>query len=360
MRYSLVSLLICFLFSAHAEEYVSTIYGDCVVTEPVLCDLLNSQAFRRLQGVHQYGTVHYIHKSLIPYNRRIHSEGVFWFLQKYGAPLLEQIAGLLHDTSHTVFSHVGDHLFTNAQNFNQNKNAYQDEKHLWILSQTDIPEILAKYGIQLAEIDHKSGNFPLLEQDLPDLCADRIEYVLYGGYAEGWLTTEEVHTIVACLKYEQGRWYFTDVDAAKKFATISIRLCREIFGSYFNIAAYTATAQALHRAMHIGLITFQDILFGQDDNVFLLLRSNEDKVLKGLVHKILHAKELYQPSNASNYVLTFIAKFRGTNPWVLTPKGFNRLTDLNTAFDDYYQQVRREMSQKRYYKEISLTTEKNI
>ncbi len=72
-----------------------------------------------------------------------------------GASLDEQIAGLLHDVSHTVFSHVGDFVF----NFESKKDAYQDSCHEWFLKKYGIEEILSKHGFTVDQVLHKSGKF---------------------------------------------------------------------------------------------------------------------------------------------------------------------------------------------------------
>ena len=88
-------------------EKVDTFYGSIDVQEPVLIDLIHSPAVQRLKRVHQYGVAFYTtHKE--NYTRYDHSLGVFAILRLKEASLQEQIAGLLHDVSHTAFSHVGD------------------------------------------------------------------------------------------------------------------------------------------------------------------------------------------------------------------------------------------------------------
>lgn len=42
-----------------------------------------------------------------------HSVGVMLLIRMLGGTLEEQIAGLLHDVSHTAFSHVADYVFEN-------------------------------------------------------------------------------------------------------------------------------------------------------------------------------------------------------------------------------------------------------
>lgn len=349
-----IHYLIFFLFFlqsnvAYSEQWIRTIYGDCLVTEPVIEELLQTRAFNRLKGINQYGIVHYIHQGNVPYTRYTHSLGVFYLLRMFGASIHEQIAGLLHDVSHTVFSHVGDHLMDAAHAaIDQTQDAYQDENHVWILAQTDIADVLLKYDISLASINHKNGNFHMLERELPDICADRLEYNLYGGYVEGWLTQEEIHEIIAALHYQDGKWFFDDISQAKKLAHISLRLCAELFASPFNAGSYTTTAQALMRAVDINLIKYQDILFGQDDELFTKLTESNDEIIKACMNKALHAKEWYVVSDDTAYDLTYIGKFRGINPWVHIGDKRMRLTECDTEFRTHYERVRHHVCARKY------------
>src|SRR5579862_5825782 len=83
------------------NRIVATPYGNFNVHEPVLLELFDSPALVRLKGVRQYGVTYYADKK--EYNRYEHSVGVWAILRRFNARLEEQIAGLLHDVSHTVF-----------------------------------------------------------------------------------------------------------------------------------------------------------------------------------------------------------------------------------------------------------------
>src|SRR5207245_2399122 len=152
-----------------------------------------------LKELHQYGVSYYItHPE--EYNRYDHSVGVFAILRLKGASIEEQVAGLLHDVSHTVFSHVGDFIFARSVE----KECYQDNIHEWFLNKYGIKEILEKYGFSVSQICHKSGNFLALEQDLPNLCADRIDYNLQGAYYQGFLNKAEIAQILQDLQFQNG------------------------------------------------------------------------------------------------------------------------------------------------------------
>src|SRR5271170_653561 len=94
-----------------AKRMVETDYGTFVVTEPVLLELFDSESLARLKKIHQYGVNYFVKKGSPWYSRYEHSVGVWALLRRFGASLEEQVAGLLHDLSHTVFSHVGDLVF---------------------------------------------------------------------------------------------------------------------------------------------------------------------------------------------------------------------------------------------------------
>lgn len=347
----LVALGLLWCSLSYAIE-VTTIYGTFTVNEPVLEELIASQAFKRLGAIHQYGVNHYIHKTVGDYNRYDHSLGVFVLLRQHGAPLKEQIAGLLHDVSHTVFSHVGDHVAGHLKGaiVDQNDEAYQDDMHSWYLAQTDIASILAKYGYTIDEINHKLGDFPMLERSLPDICADRLEYQLYGAYAEGWMSADQLRAMAASVHYDEDRWYFDDLNHARTFGFNSIKLCTSLFGSAWNMIAYENAATALLRAVDLRLITMRDILFGTDDVTWDLLRRQNDAIINLAISRLLSAHSCYEQASESQYDVVCRAKFRGIDPWVLSDGGFKRLTELDAEFAQLYQETRQRYKAFQYYR----------
>ena len=108
-----------------ASMTLETIFGTVEVTDAVVIELLHHPAMTRLKGVDQHGPPTYW-MGTPTFDRYTHSVGVYVLLKKFGAPLVEQIAGLLHDASHTIFSHLADRLFKTG-----NQLAYQDRIHEW-------------------------------------------------------------------------------------------------------------------------------------------------------------------------------------------------------------------------------------
>ena len=102
------------------------IYGQVKITEPVLIELIKSPALQRLKKIEQHGTwqLHKDYKQSYYFSRYTHSIGVMLLLRKFNASVEEQLHGLLHDVSHTVFSHVADFLFGD----DPSKHDYQDNR----------------------------------------------------------------------------------------------------------------------------------------------------------------------------------------------------------------------------------------
>ena len=91
-------------------KYLDQVYGENEINEPVILEIIASPEMQRLKGVDQAGYFEPYFPG-VQHTRFEHSMGVYLLLKKYGAPLEEQIAGLIHDISHPAFSHAGDYYF---------------------------------------------------------------------------------------------------------------------------------------------------------------------------------------------------------------------------------------------------------
>ena len=67
-------------------------------------------------------------------------------IRKLSGSLKEQIAGLLHDVSHTAFSHVIDFVFENKEE------DYHEKIYNSVVKNSEIPTILAKYDYNYENI----------------------------------------------------------------------------------------------------------------------------------------------------------------------------------------------------------------
>ncbi len=326
--------LLCFK-QEKKDLVLNTLYGEFIITEPVLIDVINDAFMQRLKLIRQYGTRYYATKPE-QYDRFEHSVGVFVLLRKYGASLPEQIAGLLHDVSHTVFSHVGDHFFKGQE-------CYQDCIHEEFINGSSLAHVLKKHAIQVGDILHKNLHFTGLEQELPDICADRLEYNLKGGLVEGLLQEADIEIILKSLIFENNRWIFVDAQNAKKFAQIPLHLTQNVWGSSSAIVTYDWTAQALQRALDLNLITLDEIKYSTDELVWNKMAASEDAQLQLIIQKILNYNDYFMVVDNDDYDTIVKGKFRGINPWVKQGEQLVRLTELDEDFRKEFFEVKDRM-----------------
>ncbi|HSW74218.1 MAG TPA: HD domain-containing protein [Candidatus Limnocylindria bacterium] len=310
-------------------------YGDTCISEPVLVELIKSPAFERLKHIHQYGITHHAQVKG-DFSRYDHSLGVFFLTRNYGAPLSEQVAALLHDVSHTVFSHVGDHIY----NCRLKKSSYQDEIHDWYLEKSGIASILQRYGVGNCCTQQAKKCQRCFEQDLPDLCADRIEYNLRGGLVDGLITQEEVGRLLQSLRFHDGVWFFDDVEHAKKFGLVSLQLSESRWGAAWNVFVDACACQAIKRALALGLITTHDVHFSTDDVVWHILATSTDTALAEQMWRIAHWQDCYCVCPPEESDLHLKGKFSGTNPWVQTAQGLMRLTELDSDYAAEFERIK--------------------
>src|SRR5690348_1533614 len=100
--------------SERSMRWKDRVYGDSEITDEGVLGLIGVPTFQRLRGVYQAGPSA-IAFSFKDVTRFEHSLGVYLLLERLGASRKEQIAGLLHDISHTAFSHAVDFVVTSDE-----------------------------------------------------------------------------------------------------------------------------------------------------------------------------------------------------------------------------------------------------
>ena len=329
-------LLPCLLFA----EIVETFYGDLDVKEPVILELLQSPTVQRLKKIHQYGVSYYAGSHKENFTRYDHTVGVFAILRLKGCSLQEQIAGLLHDVSHTVFSHVGDWVFSKE---NQEKD-YQNEIHLAFIEKTELGDILKKHGYSTESILPLEENFPALEQPLPNLCADRIEYNLQGAFFQGYITKPEARKILDDLQFTHRQWVCSNPKLMEKVVRFSLFMTRDCWGSPENEVRSQWLADALLKGVETGLISMDDIHFSTDDYVWKKLLSSKDAFIaqriKAISQKELSFRILKKVREAD---VVIKSKFRGIDPMISHKGKRVRLTSINSKLAKEYKRIKKEM-----------------
>ena len=300
------------------------IYGSFEIGEQVLVDLIHTPAMQRLRKIYEAARFPNNNEKMISSTRYQHSVGVMLLLRKYGASMDEQIAGLLHDVSHTAFSHaidrvVGDHV----------KQDYQDNRHDGYVRSTGIPSILAKHGYDVGRIvDIKSGAYRLLENQLPDICADRIDYSLR-NFAK-WENPRAVGTCLQGLVNYKGRFVFLSRPIARLFAENYLECQIRNWGSVKYNAMEYIFSKALMLAMRKGIINIGDLLYTYDNYVMGKLRKSRDRDIRELLGILEHRIRYHEVRKDPDYINR--VKLRYTDPYYADGGRLRKLSENDPAF----------------------------
>jgi len=310
-------------------ENTDRVYGAVEIGEPVLLDVLRTNAMRRLAGVLQHGIT-----GLLGITRNTsrleHSIGVMILVRRLGAPLEEQIAALLHDVSHTAFSHVIDYVFDG----HDSQSYHEGEKEAFI-AVSDVPQALARHGYDWRDFLHED-RFPLLEQPAPALCADRLDYFLRDCGDLGLATSGQVRRALEHLVVHAGRIVVDEAEAARWMADTYLQADAASWANFREVGLYELTAQAIKTALRIGAIHTAD-LWGTDAELWAKLNAATDAELQRQLKLISPRTQFVWDERAPTFRVS--SKLRTLDPDVWIDGRLFRLStidaDMARLQDDY-------------------------
>lgn len=297
------------------------IYGKEEIEEPIILELIHSPSLKRLKSISQYGIPdrYYHFKN---FNRYEHSLGVMLLLKRLGASLEEQVAGLLHDVSVLAFSHIADWVFGKGP---QGDEGYHDTIHNRFVSKTEIPTILKKHGFSTERILDET-NFPLLEREIPDLCADRVDYAL--REFKYWLKPKAVRKSLDTLVNLNGELVFSSQNSAFEFATNFLQLQKKHWGSHETALRYYHFSNAIKLALSEQLVSEEDF-YGSEATMIRKLEAANNGEIKNTL-KYLKDGEIKE--NKKKVGVKVVKKFRHVDPKVLVGSKLVRLSRLSSRF----------------------------
>lgn len=226
------------------------IYGKFEVA-PVLEALIKSAPVQRLKNIHQGGAIFLVDPA-IKHTRYEHSLGVMYLVHYFGGGIEEQIAALLHDVSHTAFSHVADYVFEHSNE------DYHETIFNEVINQSEIPLILRNYGFDTSILTN--AHYTILERELPDLCADRVDYTLRDLYHAKLIGKADIENFLLELSI-QGGYMVVKSDKAGNWIKEQFQFLND---AYFkkpeHIYANLQLAQLIKDALNQNLLQKSDLL----------------------------------------------------------------------------------------------------
>jgi uncharacterized protein len=253
-------------------------YDSTNTHEPLLTELLQSPALQRLKHVAMGGITSVL--GILPTASRFeHSFGVMCLVRSLGASVEQQAAALLHDVSHTSFSHIIDLVFTDTA-----RGSFHDDHKEAFVQGTDIPRICERYVLDWRSLVDER-RWPLLDQPAPRLCADRIDYALRDAMSLGLVSAVEINDLVRHFVGVNGRIAFDDTKAARRFATLYLDCDTLYWSSTRQIKFYGLAARAVRRALSLGLLHPPD-LWTTDQGLLGILRASADPEIQENLDRI--------------------------------------------------------------------------
>ena len=317
------------------------LYGTFELEE-VLTELIHSTPVQRLKKIHQGGASYLVNPAW-NVTRYEHSLGVMLLIRKLGGSLEEQIAGLLHDVSHTAFSHVIDHVLQHAEE------DYHEHIFADVLERSDIPQILARHGFTYGSL--LAGEWGLLDQPLPELCADRIDYTLRDMSTYGVITIDEATRFLGALTVVKGKIVITNIEAAEWFVETFYQEVIDFFLHPLNVYGYDRLIRLLSLALQQGLLSTEDLL-SDDGQVLQKLSMAQHPEVKLLLQQLHPGVRVVE--DESNYDCSLRLKERIIDPPLLLSDGtICKASECSPAIQEKIRWAREKSKKGTYVKVLS-------
>lgn len=305
-------------------KYIDRVYGENEITEPVILELIQAPSLQRLKEIDQAGYFE-PHFPGTAHSRFEHSVGVFLLLKKYGASIEEQIAGLIHDVSHSAFSHCVDYALDagSEKEHNHQDNVFDD-----FVRKSELPSIIKKYNLDLEYILN-DDNFPLKEKKLPDLCADRIDYSLRTATVFNDIANGEHY--LKNLFADDGKWIFGDFESAKEYAELFLKLNTDYYAGLPSAVMFRTVGDYLRYALKQNYISEND-LYTTDKEVLSKVETFlvSDEKLKVFANRMNN--KIKTVNNPDNYDAVVFCKSRVVDPLFKSKDGIKRVSEIDSRW----------------------------
>lgn len=241
----------------------------------------------RLKNIGYFCGMDYASKDIYNFSEYIsrydHSLTVALLIYKLTNDKVETLAGLFHDIATPCFSHVIDYM--NGDYENQESTEEYTEQ---ILKQdTYLKKCLDEDNIDINDIINFKSH-PVVDNDRPKICADRIDGVILTGI--GWtknITKEDINNIVDDMHIfinedNEDEIGFKSLSTAKKVLEVSKSIdiyCHSKEDNYMM----QLLAQITKLAIQNGYISYENLYYYDEYNLFNLLKEKNNEELKNLI-----------------------------------------------------------------------------
>ena len=237
---------------------------------------MESPAMKRIAGVEMNCGMSYTSFPLFTagenYSRAQHSLNVSRLVYHFTDDPRQCLAGLFHDISTPVFSHVVD--FLNGDHMTQ-ESTEADTADM-IRNDLEISRILSSLGLSADDVSDYH-RFPIADNEMPGLSCDRLEYTLGNAVNYRFITPEEADRFMedlCILQNENGisELGFCTEELALSFAETALR-CGKVYSGREDRYSMEILARLLKDAIRDGILS-RDDLYGTEAEVIEKLENS--------------------------------------------------------------------------------------
>lgn len=274
------------------------------------CEYTNLKTFKKCQS----------------YSRFDHSVGVALIVWHFTEDIKQSVAGLLHDIATPVFAHTID--FLNGDYIKQESTETETENI--IRGSSEICKLLKKYNLKVEEV-RDYHLYPVADNDIPQLSADRLEYSLGNILNYGFAGIEQIKEYYQHLYVNQNELAFDDLNIAIAFTkdvfqTAKVYICDE------DRFAMQSLALLLKNAIEDGVINYQD-LYLDEKTIIKKLANNKKYYEKWLI--FCHYSKVEKYNNKVENSFCIQAKKRYILPLYENMR-INQIShEINEILNDY-------------------------
>ena len=273
-----------------------------------------------------------LYKNRFFYSRFDHSVAVALIIWNFTHDKKQTLSGLFHDISTPIFSHVVD--FKNGDALTQSFTESSTKKI--ILNDEKLCQKLAADKIQVEEIcDYHI--YPIADNEIPGLSADRLEYMFPSGAAlhNIWTLSEikKVYNDITILKNEQNKdeLGFKTLEIAELYKK---NFCKtsHILQLNENKLCLQLLAEILNLAIKEKIISEQDFFtLSEKEAISVFLNYKKSKEFSCLLKTFLNMKKIKHTSRPkkNHFCVNLKVKQRFINPLVKTKNGSCRISKIS-------------------------------
>ena len=192
------------------------------------------------------------------YTRYHHSIGTALIVWRFTQSHAQTLAALFHDIATPCFAHVVDFM----RNDHMKQESTEDQTREIIAGSEDLGTVLRKYGLKVDDVaDYHQ--YPVADNDSPQLSADRLEYtfgnlVNFGKCTESQVTGMLNDLTVGKNEYGEEELMFRTFEQARRFAFGALEMGK-IYVSEEDRFSMQALAELLKDAVREKVISMQDL-----------------------------------------------------------------------------------------------------